>query len=181
MNKILLSIFAIIALAVTAQAQSAPVILTVDVEKIFRDSSRIQDALGGLNREAQNAATEVNKMQEQREQLMQQAVAEQTKANNPALTPEAKTSATEKFQNLANQIGELEQKMMQFQQSTQQELRSRRDSIVGTYFEQIRQAVIEVAERKNATLVLNNNQMVLYASDALDITAEVSALLTPGR
>lgn len=181
MNKLLLSVFAIIASAVVVQAQNAPVILTVDVEKIFQNSSRIQDALGGLNREAQNAATEVNRMQEERERLMEKAIEAQTTANNPALTAEAKGKATDNFQQLANQIGQLEQKMMQFQQSTQQELRSRRDSIVGTYFEQIRQAVIEVAEKRNASLVLNNNQMVLYASDALDITDEVSKLLSPSR
>lgn len=182
MKKILLPVLALIISAVATQAQNAPVILVVDVNAIFDASPRIQDARTGLQREAQNAEIEIRRMREEHSQLMQNARELQATANNPALTTDAKNKATDELQQLVEQIGTLEQKMVQFQQSTQQELTSRNNTIHSTYFEQIKQAVIEIAVQRNAALVLNKTpQAVIYSSEAVDITDAVIKLLNPTR
>lgn len=173
----IITLLAIFSLALSGYAQNNTLVLTVDIEKVLRESQRIQDALGDLQREAQNAGAELERMQEQRQEIFNKAREQHALSINPALTEDAKQKATEEIAGLEQQLIQLEETQQQFQQQTQQELGNRRNSILGTYFEEIRQVVISLAEQKNAALVLNSNQAVLYAKETLDITKEVQDLL----
>lgn len=177
MKTTIITLLAIFTLALGAHAQNSSLVLTVDVEKVLRESKRIQDALADLQREAQNAGAELERMQQQRQGLFEQAREQHALSINPALTEDAKQKATDEIAKLEQQLIQLEESQVQFQQQTQQELSNRRNSILGTYFEELRQVVISLAEKKNASLVLNSNQAVLYSKEHLDITKEVQDLL----
>ena len=81
---------------------------------------------------------------------------------------------------LQRQFNQAQQEALQYRQQQQQMLAERRQSIMQTQFNDIRQVVIEVAKDRGANLVFNvgnTSTAVLYSSDEFDATDAVLEIL----
>jgi len=180
MKKILLTALAFTAFCASAFAQDLKV-MTVDMSTLYDQYYKAIEARETLQFDAQTAEDELNTMLEKTREIRDEAQSIQqamTDENSP-LSEEKRMESQKQLAALQEDFMAAQQEAMQFRQQQQEILQQRRQSIAQTQYNDIRQIVIEVAEKKGATLVLNsgNNMAVIYAIDAYDATEEVLEIL----
>jgi outer membrane protein len=181
MKNTLISLLCAAALALPAQAQTAPTILVVDVGAVFNGFGEAQAAQMRFTSAVEDANKEITNMLDQATAVQKEAQDLATKAQNPALTPEAKAQYTAQFNDKKAELDRAQANINSFKQNTDTELQQRRQSIVQTQFDTIKLAVVEIAKKRGASLVLNSSGLaVVYADPSMDITKDVLTNLNAG-
>ncbi|MDD4350541.1 MAG: OmpH family outer membrane protein [Opitutales bacterium] len=173
MKKVLLSL-AICGLAFSLNAQKAPNLVTVDVNKALAGYTRLQDAqvkfessvttareeLEAEGEKLRTAAEEINKLQEESE--------------NPALNTAKVDEIKKKIESEIESFRAKEAEFNQLRQRTERTLGERRNNIISLHLDEVKDAIKKVCKDKGATLALNvEGSVVLYADSSFDITNDV--------
>tara|TARA_B100001248_G_scaffold262736_1_gene261983 strand:- start:45054 stop:45539 length:486 start_codon:yes stop_codon:yes gene_type:complete len=102
----------------------------------------------------------------------------ENKLNNPAITDDARENTLEEARGLAQKIQQKELEINQFRQDTEQKIVQRRQTMVEYYIGKIREVVSDVAQQRDADLVLNAaGPLLVYSKNQYDITDEVLEVL----
>lgn len=191
MKKSIQSVVAIAAIAfsaLTAQAQTAPKILTVDLAKLFDNHWKTQEQTAKLKDDEQKAQDQLALITKDGNALVEQfkELDEQTK--NPAATAETKAKAQADAQKLYDQIQQKRAEQNQFVQNTSNTLKQRFQTFKTLMIEEITKTATEIAKEKGATLLIDKSgptlvgvSNILYSDPSLDITDEVMAAINKDR
>lgn len=177
MRKLLITLLAICSFGV-AYAQSTPVILTVNVAKLYEGYWKAKEAEAKFQSSIENAQTEIQTMISEGMAMTEKLQALQAEASSPAISDERRQEIAKQAQAQVQEIQKKEQDVNQFRQKTDARLQQRRQAIVELHLNEIQEIVTDVAKAKGATLVLNTQGLaVVYSAESLDITDEVMTKL----
>jgi len=178
MNKKTLVFLAALFGAIATAGAQTPNILTVDMVQVFQEYEQAKSALDTLRSAVQTEQDEINRKMEEGQGLVDERNEAIARSNNLALTEEAREAARQEAEELGQQIEQKQVEVAQFRQRTQQMLQERRQKIISYQMDQISQVVIEMAQRRGASLVINSaNRNVVYADSSMDITDDVISTL----
>ncbi len=192
MNKLVSSLLAIAALtgatALSAVAESAPKIVTVDMAKLLDDHYETVEQNTKLKGDEGKANEELEKLNKEGQDLVAQLKELEEKAKNPALAADAKEKLQTEMRAKIEEIQRKQNEVQSFRGNTQRSLQQRIQNFRKIMFEKINVTVTEVAKKKDATLVLDKSGFshigispVIYADASYDITEEVQKEINKGR
>ncbi len=167
-----LSVFATAGL----MAQKTPVIGTVDVQRVLNDYNAFQSAVEKVRGSVAPVEEEMQKMQQNIQDIVAKGREAELKRDNPATSEAAKAEAQSEIAELQAQMRQEQTRLQQFQQQAQQMAQKGQQERLAPLQEKAVEAVATVAEDKGIDLVLPTNG-VIYASDELEISDAVIALL----
>jgi Skp family chaperone for outer membrane proteins len=175
MKKLVLIIAAALIGLASAHAQT-PKVMVVDMQFLFNNYYKAQEAQQRLQGAAQSADDELNVMRQSLEgtKVRLQEILE--KANNPALTEEARKRFQDEAQKTFNEGRMMEQQMERFALEQRQRLQERGQNISQAQLKEILEVVEQVAKKKGADLVLNRGA-VLYFDKSYDATEDVLKII----
>ncbi len=178
--KKLITIITISALAIaTMSAQKTPVVGTVDVQRVLNDYNEFQSAVEKVRGSVAPVEEEMRKMQENIQDIVAKGREAELKRDNPATSESAKSEAEAEVADLQGQLRQEQAKLQQFRQQAQQLAQQGQQEELAPLQEKAVEAVKTVAQDKGIDLVLPKNS-VIFASDELEITDAVIALLNSG-
>ncbi|MFP4157875.1 MAG: OmpH family outer membrane protein [Opitutales bacterium] len=157
-------------------AQKTPVIGTVDVQRVLNDYNAFQSAVEKVRGSVAPVEEEMQKMQQNIQDIVAKGREAELKRDNPATSESAKQAAEAEITELQQQIREEQQRLQQFQQQAQQMAEKGQQEQLEPLQEKAVEAVSTVAKDKGIDLVLPKNS-VIYASDELEISDAVIAVL----
>lgn len=192
MNKLVSTLLAIAALtsatALSAVAESAPKIVTVDMAKLLDDHYETVEQNTKLKGDEGKANEELEKLNKEGQDLVAQLKELEEKAKNPALAADAKEKLQTEMRAKIEEIQRKQNEVQSFRGNTQRSLQQRIQNFRKIMFEKINVTVTEVAKKKDATLVLDKSGFshigispVIYADASYDITEEVQKEINKGR
>lgn len=178
MKKVLITLTAFTAFTLSAFAQTAPKILTVDMVDLYSKYNKAIDAQKKFESTIKTAQDEINEMLESGMKMGQEFQELSAKANNPALTEDARKKFEEQARTKAEEIQKKEVEINNFKQSTDQTLAARRQAVVNEHLYEIKNVVEKIAKQQKASFVLNSGGgMLMYFDPASDITKEAIKVL----
>ncbi len=178
--KKIIALIALISASVSLNAQNR--ILTVDMGEVFNNYYLAQEAQTQFNASVEQAQGEIRQMIDQGRKLAEKFQEIVAKANNPALTEDARAKHGKEAEDLQMQIRRKETEVNNFKQQADQQLAARRQSSLNVHLDRIKQVVSEIAAKKSADLVLNSNGLgVVFSKKESDITKEVLDVLNVGK
>lgn len=173
-------------------AQSAPRLAVVNMAKLLGDYHKAKKDLEDFQVSVRNANREIEIMRKELEDLldpvpelrqkveMAQMILEGGENTTPR-SNEAVISAGEEALmqlQLINQDFEAKrERLLAYQQTTDENLSERRNSIVTRHMIFIRGVVSDYAETNNFDLVINTTQGVVFFKESMDITAPILTIL----
>jgi outer membrane protein len=176
MNKIItafvVSIFCVAGLC----AQKAPVVATVNVQRILNDYTAFQAAVEKVKGSVAPVEEEMKKMQDNIQAIVMAGREAEAKAKNPALGDGARSEAQAEVAKLQAQLQAAQADLSQFRQQAQQLAQQGQASELAPLQQKALEAVEAVAKDKGVDLVLPMNTVV-YASEALELSDAVIAVL----
>jgi outer membrane protein len=191
MKKSIQSLVAIVALSLTsltAQAQTAPKILVVDLAKLFDNHWKTQEQTAKLQADGAKAQDQVAQLQKDGNALVEQFKELDEQSKNPTATAEAKAKAQADAQKLYDEIQQKRSELSSFAQNTQNTLKQRFQTFKTLMIEEINKVAVDIAKKKGATFLLDKSgptlvgvSNILYYDPSLDITDEVMAELNKDR
>ncbi len=155
---------AVFGFGAVAHAQKAAVVLTIDIQEVYKNYAAATDA--------ENARTQEEDMKKElitlRDQIRDMMAKSQSDAINEATRTELETEIDTQRQNFASKNEELRN----FQQETTKFLQDRLQTIRNHHISEIREEARSIAEEKNADMVLNSAGLgaVIYAAEGFSIT-----------
>ena len=174
MKKTILSLLCMCALVAPMQAQKTPKVLVVDVATVLNGYYKAQEAQQQLTASEQEAQTELRKMVDRAVTISNELNELQAKANNPALTEEARKKYGEQIKVNVESIRKKETEINTFRQNTAQTLTERRQRLLEQQLKDIQAVTREIATQMGADLVFNTNGLiVVYYDEAYEITDKV--------
>lgn len=176
MKKLLTIISASMLGAICLFAQKAPIIGTVDVQRVLNDYTAFQTAVEKIRGSVAPVEEEIKKMQENIQQIITEGREVETMEKNPAASDSARAEATSRKTQLQEQLQQEQMKMNQFRQQAQQLAQKGQQDELAPLQEKAVEAVATVAKDKGIDLVLAKNA-VIFADDSLEITDAVIAVL----
>lgn len=145
-----------------AQGQVPPKVAVIDVEQILLESERGKSALEEI--EALR-----NEKQQQGEAMQQEISDLRAQLNEGRLS-----LSQERLDELQKQLEDRMIALQRFQDDATRELTKKRDQVLGQVERSIFPVINEIGEEGGYTLIFNKyNSGLVYASDAVDITAQV--------
>jgi len=175
--KTLITIFTASVIAAAGLfAQKAPVVGTVDVQRVLNDYTVFQAAVEKIRGSVAPVEEEIQKMQGTIQQIITEGREAETMAKNPAASVSAKAAAQAKVNELQQQLQQEQVKLNQFRQQAQQLAQKGQQDELAPLQEKAVEAVQTVAKDKGIDLVLAKNN-VIFAADSLEITDAVIAIL----
>jgi outer membrane protein len=191
MKKSIQSLVAIVALAVTsvtAQAQTAPKILTVDLAKVFENHWKTQEQQAKLKADGTKAQDQIAQLQKDGNALVAEFKELDEQSKNPTATAEAKSKAQADAQKKYDEIQQKQTELRSFAQNTQSTLRQRFETFKTLMLEEITKTASDIAKKHGATFLVDKTgpslvgvPLIMYSDPSLDITDEVSAELNKDR
>lgn len=186
--RALLALTTIVLGTLTAHAQTAPTILTVDMAKLFDGHWKTKAQLDKLHADEGKAQAHADQLRKEGNDLVAQLKGIEDTAKNPATTADAKAKAQEDAQKVYTQIQQKKAELTSFGQDTEASLRQRSQAFRNTMVAEIAKVAVDIAKKKGATFLLDKAgptmigiSNILYSDPALDITAEVQATLDKDR
>lgn len=176
MKKLVTIITATLVITAGLVAQKAPVVGTVDVQRVLNDYTVFQSAVEKIRGSVAPVEDEIRKMQENIQQIITAGREAETMAKNPAASDSAKADAQAKVNELQQQLQQEQMKMNQFRQQAQQLAQKGQKEELAPLQEKAVEAVSTVAKDKGIDLVLAKNN-VIFSDDSLEITDAVIAIL----
>jgi outer membrane protein len=180
MKKLTTVFLASLLLATGLFAQKSPIIAVVDVQRVLNDYTAFQTAVERVRGSVAPVEEEMQKMQANMEAIVTEGRAAETKAKNPAASEEARSEAQAQVAQLQQQLQQAQIELQQFRQQAQQLAQQGQQTELAPLQEKAVEAVQTVAADKGIDLVVAKNS-VIYASDALDISDTVIAVLNAGE
>ena len=113
------------------------VILTIDIDKAYENYHRAKEATTKFGSSVETAEEEISQLMEEGRQLAEELQEEMGKANNPALTEEARNRHGARSETLTTEIRRKQSELNNYRQQTQQQLELRRKEVSNcwaTYF-----------------------------------------------
>lgn len=176
MKSIIITILAFALVPLAVQAQKSPTVMTVNMEELYENYSKAQDASEKFKSSVQSAEDEVRTMIEEGRELFKELQELEEKINNPGTAEEAKEGLIAELEEKQNVVRKKEAEVNQYREKTQRTLQQRRQSIVKLHLDEIKKVVSQVAQENGADMVLNSNPnsaAVIYFDDSFDMTEEV--------
>jgi outer membrane protein len=191
MNKSLLSILAVAALAftgLTAQAQTAPKVAVVDLAKLFDNHWKTQEQQEKLKADEAKAQDQLAQITKDGNALVEQFKELDEQSKNPTATTEAQAKAKADAQKKYEEIQQKRNEQNSFIQSTRNAIQQRAQSFKALLVEEITKVAVDIAKKHGATLLIEKSgpsmvgvPVVLYFDPSYDITDEVSVELNKDR
>jgi Skp family chaperone for outer membrane proteins len=173
-QKHILLLAAFVAGTFTLQAQESPKVGIVDLDLVLQQYDKFNEAKAELEQQQQRADAELRPMVDSINALRQEIQAVSDRINNPTSSEEAQMEARGEARQLQAQ---LEQQAIEFQRlrgEAQRTIAQREQNMLSMVLDDVRGAAAVVADAKGIDLILSNqNQIVLFFSDALEISDEV--------
>lgn len=186
--KTLLAVAAFSVISLAAQAQPAFKLLVVDLAKLYDNHYKTLEHNAKIQADDAKATEDVDKMNKEGNALVEEYKTLSEKANNPALTTDAKTKAQGEAQKKFEEIQAKQQEIQGFIQNTRQVLQQRFQTFKNLMLEEIGKVAGDVAKRRGATLLLDKSgpsffgiSNVLYTDAGYDITDDVMKELNKDR
>ncbi|MGB0743855.1 MAG: OmpH family outer membrane protein, partial [Opitutales bacterium] len=120
MKKLVSIIIASVALSAVLVAQKTPVVGTVDVQRVLNDYTEFQTAVEKIRGSVAPVELEIQKMQENIQQIITEGREADTMAKNPAASESAIAEARSKVTELQQKLQMENAKLQQFRQQAQQ-------------------------------------------------------------
>jgi len=175
-------------IAASAQAQSAPKVLIVDLAKLYDAHYETVDQNEKLKADEQKAQQKLESLNAEGNALLKEFQDLQEQLKNPALSADAKTKIQQDAQKKAEEIQRKQIDVRSFTEDIQRGFRQRIGSFRQVLLEKISKTASEIAKRKGATLLIDKSgpsgigiSNILYFDAAYDITDEVAKELDKGR
>jgi outer membrane protein len=191
MKKSIQSVVAVAAIAfsaLTAQAQTAPKILVVDLAKLFDNHWKTKEQTAKLQDDEKKAQDELGVITKDGNALVEQYKELDEQSKNPAATADAKAKAQGDAQKIIEQIQQKRAEHDQFIQNTSNTLKQRFQTFKTLMIEEITKTATEIAKEKGATFLIDKSgptlvgvSNILYYDPSLDITDEVMAAINKDR
>ncbi|MBE2213640.1 MAG: OmpH family outer membrane protein [Opitutaceae bacterium] len=175
-----------LASSLSMQAADAPAVklATVDVVKVMasywkkQDSeSKIQEAAHAAQEYLQKEGAALDEIKKTLDDAVEQG-------RSSMLTEDAKKKAMSDAERIYQQFQEKGQQAEQFKENKERELAQRRATDNARFFADIREAVMEIAKARGATVVIDTSgrsnigiSTIIHADPGFDITADVVALV----
>ncbi|MFT4901908.1 MAG: outer membrane protein [Lentimonas sp.] len=176
MKKTTTVFFASLFLAMGLFAQKAPIVATVDVQRVLNDYNKFQTAVEKVRASVAPVEEEMQNMQENLQAIVTEGRAAETTAKNPAASDEARQEAQAKVAELQVKLQEEQAKLRQFQQQAQQLAQRGQQEQLEPLQQKALEVVKTVAADKGIDLVLPTNA-VIYSAESLEITDTIIAVL----
>jgi outer membrane protein len=191
MKKSIKSLFAVAAIglsALTAQAQTAPKILVVDLAKVFDNHYKTKEQQAKLQADEAKAQDQASQLQKDGNALVEQFKELDEQSKNPTATAEAKAKAQAEAQKKYDEIQQKRNEFNSFAQNTSNTLKQRFQTFKTLMIEEITKIATDIAKKKGATLLIDKSgptlvgvSNILYYDPSLDITDEVMAEIDKDR
>jgi outer membrane protein len=174
----------LLASSLSIQAADTPALklATVDVVKVMASYWKKQNSENQLQEAAKSAQDYLQKEGAALEEIKKNFDAAAEQAQSSALTEDAKKRARTDAEKIYVQYQEKGQQAEQFKENKERELAQRRANDNAMFFSEIREAVLEIAKNRGATLVVDTSgrsnigiSAILYADEGFDITEDVIA------
>ncbi len=175
-----------LASSLSIQAADTPALnlATVDVVKVMASYWKKQNSENQLQDAAKAAQDYLQKEGAALEEIKKNFDAAAEQAQSSALTEDAKKRARTDAEKIYVQYQEKGQQAEQFKENKERELAQRRANDNAMFFSEIREAVLEIAKNRGATLVVDTSgrsnigiSAILYADQGFDITEDVIAVV----
>lgn len=180
MKKVFTVAVALLTLTGLAYGQQVKV-LTVDLGSLYDQYHKAKEAREALQFDAQTAEDELDSMLQEARDIEQEARSMQQELSDESspLSEEKRRETQRSLMEMQQQYQQIQQSALQFKQQQENLLAQRRQSIMQVQLNDIRQVVIEVAEKRGANLVLNSGSQlaIVYADPSFDVTDDVLELL----
>ena len=157
-------------------AQKAPVVATVNLQRILQDYSAFQAAVAKVKSSVAPVEEEIKKMQEDIQAIVLVGREAEAKSQNPALGEDARAEAQAEVAKLQAKLSATQAELSQFRQQAQQLAQQGQQEQLAPLQQKALDAVKQVAQDKGIDLVMPINTVV-YASDALEISEAVIGVL----
>lgn len=172
--KTLLFLFPLLVGALTLSAQSAPKIGIVDVQMVFQEFERFQEAREELVEVQKRAEASLAPRAEELQELREQIRSLEARINSPTITEESKLELQQEGGALLREFSQKSNQFEQLQRETQATVQQSRMNMENMALQEIGGAAAVVAEEKGLALVLRSQeQIVLFYDDSLDISDDV--------
>lgn len=192
MKKLFSSLLVIAALSgatpLSALAETAPKIATVDMAKLLDDHYETTEQNAKLKGDETKANEELEKLNKEGQDLVTQLKELEEKAKNPAIAADAKDKLQTEMRAKIEEIQRKQNEVQSFRGNTQRSLQQRIQNFRKIMFEKINVTVTEVAKKKGATLVLDKSGFshigispVVYSDSSYDITEDVQKEINKTR
>jgi len=160
LNKKFFIMIMVLAAAATVSAQVK--VAVIDVQRVVTESDAGKEALGKLKVLQNSKIAEGQKLQQELDALKDQ------------LSKQRFTLSDDKIAAMGKTIQDKGIELKRFQDDAQRELDDARRKTLGGLEQQILPVINTISKERNLTLVFNKFQSgLVYADDAVDITAEV--------
>jgi outer membrane protein len=183
-SVIILSLFLFSTLGLQGQSIK---IATVDIDRIYNEYYKKQEADKKLETSLENAQKEINRLRKEGEVLVE-TLNQTENQDDPTLSPEKVEEATNEI-NLKKE--ELRQKQIEFRQfvrEAQETLQAEEIEYRRVLLAEIQAKITEISKAKKASLVLdtsgknsNGVSTIYYSSPGWDMTDEVISVLNASK
>ena len=170
MKKISLILTGIFA---SAMLNAASNIYVVNMAEVYSNYFKAKEAAAQIKTSVDATNAELGKMDKERQDLMKKIQDIQAKAQNPALTEDAKRKIVEtEAQPVIVKLRQIEQNMEGIRRSTSQKLKENIDGIRKVHMQELNEVIQKIAKEKKADFVLEK-AACHFAKPEADITQEV--------
>jgi outer membrane protein len=184
----LLAVAAVAFSALTAQAQTSPKILVVDLAKLFDNHWKTVEQQAKLTADEAKAQDQLALITKEGNALVEQFKELDEQSKNPTATAEAKAKAQTEAQKKYDEIQQKRAEQQKFVQETRNTLQQRFQTFKTLMIEEITKVAVDIAKKKSATFLFDRSgpsligvSNVLYFEPDLDITDEVMTEINKDR
>ncbi|GHC08336.1 OmpH family outer membrane protein [Cerasicoccus arenae] len=180
MRKLLITLLAFS--AINMAFAETPVILTVNVAKLYDGYWKAKEAEAKFQSSIENAQQEIQSMITEGMAMTEKLQALQAESGSPAISKDRKDEIAQEAQTQIQAIQQKERDVNAFRQKTDRQLQQRRQAITELHLSDIQEVVTEVAEEKGADLVLNTQGLaVVFSKESMDVTDDVLTKLNAAK
>ena len=148
-------------------------VMTVDLGKVFEKYEVAKTARDVYNKELEAADKELQNMYNEAVKLNEEVQDLTSKANNSALTDNARQKFSDESAKKSEVLKEKEADFTKMRQDVTNKFNERRQKEVGEQAKVIEGVIGDVAKNKKSDIVLNKAQCVLYSEEEYDMTQVV--------
>jgi outer membrane protein len=175
---------AALVLAVSATAQPALKVVTIDLAKAYDSYWETKANEAKLREAFQRADEQAKVLRNDGTTMVDQYRALEEKSNNSMLTQEARDEASSQLQELAGKIQAKQQELQQFVANTQRSLEMSRNNHQTLMMDKIKEVALDMGHARGATMMIDTSgptglgfSNILFSDPSYDITEEVIAEL----
>ncbi len=188
MRRQMLSILAVLGMTVGTASAADLRIAVVNGTRLLKDYYKTELADAHIQQQLDDFSAERDKLLAEHKKLKQDFESLKTESQNKALTDEAREKKREQAEAKVSEVIEYENSIRDKAATRKKQIEAEGRKIHGELARAIKDAVKVCAEKGGYTLVLdrggvlgNGLEPVLYAQPAMDITAEVLAVLNADK